>query len=217
MLNDIFEQLTKLQNSKKAKEMSAYMKNKFEFLGVDSKSRKNIENNIFKEYKKTEYIDFNFTDKCFKSKYREFQYCAIDYLSLNKKYLNKSHIEKLKEYILTKSWWDSVDGFHRIIGDIALRDESVNSILLEWSLDDNFWLRRIPICHQLLRKNNTNTNLLEEIIINNLNQNEFFINKAIGWALRDYSKTNSKWVIDFINKHKDNMSNLSIKEASKYL
>ncbi|MEI0541190.1 DNA alkylation repair protein [Brachyspira pilosicoli] len=217
MLNDIFEQLTKLQNSKKAKEMSAYMKNKFEFLGVDSKSRKNIENNIFKEYKKTEYIDFNFTDKCFKSKYREFQYCAIDYLSLKKKYLNKSHIEKLKEYILTKSWWDSVDGFYRIIGDIALRDESVNSILLEWSLDDNFWLRRIAICHQLLRKNNTNTNLLEEIIINNLNQNEFFINKAIGWALRDYSKTNSKLVIDFINKHKDNMSNLSIKEASKYL
>ena len=207
MLNDIFEQLTKLQN-------------KFEFLGVDSKSRKNIENNIFKEYKKTEYIDFNFIDKCFKSKYREFQYCAIDYLSLKKKYLNKTHIEKLKEYILTKSWWDSVDGFHgfhRIIGDIALRDESVNSILLEWSLDDNFWLRRIAICHQLLRKNNTNTNLLEEIIINNLNQNEFFINKAIGWALRDYSKTNSKWVIDFINKHKDNMSNLSIKEASKYL
>ena len=217
MLNDIFEQLTKLQNSKKAKEMSPYMKNKFEFLGVDSKSRKIVENNIFKEYKKTEYIDFNFTDKCFKSKYREFQYCAIDYLSLKKKYLNKINIEKLKEYILTKSWWDSVDGFHRIIGDIALRDESVNSILLEWSLDDNFWLRRIAICHQLLRKNNTNTNLLEEIIINNLNQNEFFINKAIGWALRDYSKTNSKWVIDFINKHKDNMSNLSIKEASKYL
>lgn len=217
MLNDIFEQLTKLQNSKKAKEMSAYMKNKFEFLGVDSKSRKNIENNIFKEYKKTEYIDFYFIDKCFKSKYREFQYCAIDYLSLKKKYLNKINIEKLKEYILTKSWWDSVDGFHRIIGDIALRDESVNSILLEWSLDDNFWLRRIAICHQLLRKNNTNTNLLEEIIINNLNQNEFFINKAIGWVLRDYSKTNSKWVIDFINKHKDNMSNLSIKEASKYL
>lgn len=217
MLNDIFEQLTKLQNSKKAKEMSAYMKNKFEFLGVDSKSRKIVENNIFKEYKKTEYIDFNFIDKCFKSKYREFQYCAIDYLSLKKKYLNKINIEKLKEYILTKSWWDSVDGFHRIIGDIALRDESVNSILLEWSLDDNFWLRRIAICHQLLRKNNTNTNLLEEIIINNLNQNEFFINKAIGWVLRDYSKTNSKWVIDFINKHKDNMSNLSIKEASKYL
>ncbi|MBW5396869.1 DNA alkylation repair protein [Brachyspira pilosicoli] len=217
MLNDIFEQLTKLQNNQKSKEMSAYMKNKFEFLGVDSKSRKNIENNIFREYKKTDNIDFCFTDKCFKSKYREFQYCAIDYLSLKKKYLNKTHIEKLKEYILTKSWWDSVDGFHRIIGDIALRDEDVNSILLEWSVDDNFWLRRVAICHQLIRKNNTNTNLLEEIIINNLNQNEFFINKAIGWALRDYSKTNTKWVVDFINKHKNNMSNLSIKEASKYL
>lgn len=59
--------------------------------------------------------------------------------------------------------------------------------------------------------------LLEEIIINNLEQDEFFINKAIGWALRDYSKTNPKWVIEFIDKHKDALSKLSIREASKYI
>nr|WP_277422287.1 DNA alkylation repair protein [Brachyspira hampsonii] len=105
----------------------------------------------------------------------------------------------------------------RIIGDIALKDETVNNILLEWSLSDNIWLRRISIDHQLSRKEKTNRELLEKIIINNLNNKEFFINKAIGLALRDYSKTNANWVRDFIEKHKDNMANLSIKEASKYI
>ena len=101
--------------------------------------------------------------------------------------------------------------------DIALRDESVNNILLEWSLSDNIWLRRIAIDHQLLRKDKTNTELLEKIIINNLNNKEFFINKAIGWSLRDYSKTNPDWVRDFIERHKKNLATLSIKAASKYI
>lgn len=105
----------------------------------------------------------------------------------------------------------------RIVGDIALRDNRVNDILLNWSLDKNIWLRRIAIDHQLLRKEKTNTKLLEQIIINNLNRQEFFINKAIGWSLRDYSKTNPKWVKEFVKKYKDSMSNLSIKEASKYI
>ncbi len=89
--------------------------------------------------------------------------------------------------------------------------------MLEWSSDDNFWLRRVAIDHQLLRKDKMKTNLLEKILINNLNQSEFFINKAIGWILRDYSKTNPDWVRTFIEKHKNQMANLSIKEASKYL
>lgn len=98
-----------------------------------------------------------------------------------------------------------------------MRDKKVNEILLNWSLDENIWLRRIAIDHQLLRKEKTNTKLLEQIIINNLNRQEFFINKAIGWSLRDYSKTNPKWVKEFIKKYKDSMSNLSISEASKYI
>ena len=183
------------------------------------KNEKEAEKRVFKNIPKDEkdFIDFNFTDKCYENKYREFQYAAVDYLILKKKYLNKSHIGKLKEYALTKSWWDSIDFLDRIIGDIALRDETVNDILLEWSLSDNIWLRRIAIDHQLLRKDKTNTELLEKIIINNLNNKEFFINKAIGWSLRDYSKTNPNWVRNFIQKHKENMANISIKEASKYI
>ena len=103
------------------------------------------------------------------------------------------------------------------IGALALKDPNVNKILLEWSLDENIWLRRIAIDHQLLRKEKTNAELLEKILKNNLGQAEFFINKAIGWALRDYSKTNPEWVKNFIEENKEKMAKLSIKEASKYL
>ena len=215
-LNDIFVEFEKLKNEKKAIEMSAYMKNQFAFLGIQANPRKEIENKIFKFVSKED-LDFKFTDKCYKNKYREFQYASVDYLNFKKKYLNMSHIEILKNYILTKSWWDTIDHLDKIVGDIALRDERVNEILLNWSLDDNIWLRRVAIDHQILRKEKTNAELLEKIIINNFNQKEFFINKAIGWSLRDYSKTNPKWVRDFIKRHKNSMSNLSIREASKYI
>ena len=215
-LNDIFVEFEKLKNDKKAIEMSAYMKNQFAFLGIQANPRKEIENKIFKFVSKED-LDFKFTDKCYKNKYREFQYASVDYLNFKKKYLNMSHIEILKNYILIKSWWDTIDHLDKIVGDIALRDERVNEILLNWSLDDNIWLRRIAIDHQILRKEKTNAELLEKIIINNFNQKEFFINKAIGWSLRDYSKTNPKWVRDFIKRHKNSMNNLSIREASKYI
>ena len=219
LYNNLSVEFDILKNDKEAIPMAKYMKNNFEFLGIHSKERKEAEKKVFKTIPKDEkeYIDFSFTDKCYNNKYREFQYAAIDYLILKNKYLNKTHIEKLKEYALTKSWWDTIDFLDRIIGDIALRDETVNDILLEWSLSDNIWLRRIAIDHQLLRKEKTNIELLEKIILNNLDSKEFFINKAIGWSLRDYSKTNSDWVRDFIERHKDNMANLSIKEASKYI
>lgn len=89
--------------------------------------------------------------------------------------------------------------------------------MLEWSRDEDFWLRRLAIEHQLLQKEETDVQLLEQILVNNLDQFEFFINKAIGWALRDYSKTNPDWVLEFIEKYKDKLSKLSIKEGSKYL
>ena len=107
--------------------------------------------------------------------------------------MNISHIEILKNYILTKSWWDTIDHLDKIVGDIALRDKKVNEILLNWSLDENIWIRRVAINHQILRKEKTNIELLEQIIINNFNQKEFFI------------------------RHKNSMNNLSIREASKYI
>lgn len=89
--------------------------------------------------------------------------------------------------------------------------------MLIWSKDNDFWVRRVAIEHQLLRKDKMNIELLEKILENNLNSSEFFINKAIGWALRDYSKTNPEWVREFIENHVSDMAPLSIKEGGKYL
>jgi 3-methyladenine DNA glycosylase AlkD len=107
--------------------------------------------------------------------------------------------------------------FDSLVGDVALRHPQADKTMLKWSTDRNMWVRRVAIDHQLLRKSATNTELLEQVIENNLGQDEFFINKAIGWALRDYSKTNPEWVRNFIERYRGELAPLSIREASKYL
>ena len=215
--NKLYEEMIQHKNEEQAQKMSKYMLNKFEYIGIKTPERRKIFKNFFKEYKNEEKIDWEFVNKCWENKYREFQYIAADYLKNMKDKLTRDDIPKLKQLILKKSWWDTIDNLDMTIGALALKDSNVNKILLEWSLDENIWLRRIAIDHQLLRKEKTNTELLEKILKNNLGQTEFFINKAIGWTLRDYSKTNPEWVKNFIEENKEKMAKLSIKEASKYL
>ena len=215
--NKLYEEMIRYKNEEQARQMSKYMLNKFEYIGIKTPERRKIFKNFFKEYKNEEKIDWEFVNKCWENKYREFQYVGADYLKNMKDKLTIDDIPKLKQLILKKSWWDTIDNLDMTIGALALKDSNVNKILLEWSLDENIWLRRIAIDHQLLRKEKTNTELLEKILKNNLGQAEFFINKAIGWALRDYSKTNPEWVKNFIEKNKEKMAKLSVKEASKYL
>lgn len=136
---------------------------------------------------------------------------------MKKQSLTPENIPVIKELALTKPWWDTIDSVDKTIGHIALNYPEVNETLVEWSVSDSIWLRRIAIDHQRLRKEQTDTELLEKIIEANLEDTEFFINKAIGWSLRDYSKTDPNWVRDFVNRHRDRMAPLSIREASKYL
>ena len=216
-LLEIIDCLEARADNVRALDMSKYMKNKFEFFGVGAPDRNEIWKPYFKEAKKTKKIDWNFIEICFKHDKRECQYTAAYYLKYMKKFLVEDDIPKLKELVLTKSWWDTVDILDKVIGSIIYNNKNLYPIILEWSKDDNIWLRRVAIDHQLLRKENTDEQLLEKILINNLNHKEFFVNKAIGWALRDYSKTNPQWVRNFIEVHKENMASLSIREASKYL
>ena len=116
----------------------------------------------------------------------------------------------LKKYIKTKQWWDTIDGLDKIIGHIGLVDKRVDDLMIQWSVDEDFWLRRVAINHQRGRKNQTNTHLLERIIVNNFGSSEFFINKAIGWSLREYSKTNPAWVSKFVDIYKNKMRRTSI-------
>ena len=213
-IKKLFEQNEDKEN---AIAMAKYMRNLFEFYGLATPKRKKLYKDFLKEEKKNKKVDWDFLNKCYLDSHREFQYLVSDYLITMNDYLTYDDIPKIKKYIKTKQWWDTIDFLDRVIGEIGLKDNRVDDVMLEWSCDNDFWVRRVAIDHQLCRKEKTNTELLEKILVNNFGRDEFFINKAIGWALRDYSKTNPLWVREFINKYKDKMSNLSIKEASKYI
>ena len=205
------------ENKENAVAMSKYMRNMFDFYGLPTPKRKEVYNDFIKAEKKTKKIDWEFLDKCYEDNHREFQYFVYDYLLAMKQYVSYEDITKIKNYIITKSWWDTIDFLCKVIGDVELRDSRVKKLMLEWSKNDNIWIKRTAIEHQLNLKDKTDYELLEKIIVNNFGTDEFFINKAIGWALREYSKTDQNWVKNFINKYKNQMSDLSIKEASKFI
>ena len=216
-LTDLLVELEAARDSKNAGPMEAYMRHQFFFLGVAAPERNALYKKYFPKAKKTKIIDWNFVDTCWRKEPREYQYVAANYLKAMQSYLTENDLPKLERLVVTKSWWDTVDILDRVVGSLVYDHPELEEIILKWSLSDNIWLRRVAIDHQLLRKEKTNVQLLEKILLHNLNQTEFFINKAIGWALRDYSKTNLAWVACFIEKNKERMAELSIKEASKYL
>lgn len=217
-----------LNRTEEAKAMSAYLRHQFQFLGLKSQRRRDISKpylkmakqeakSLYKENPQADIIDWKFVKECWQQDEREFQYVAADYLRDLQNYLKKEDLAYLKIMITTKSWWDSVDALVKIVGKLAVRYPELKETLVEWSLSDNIWLKRTSIINQLGMKDQTDLLLLERTIVNNFNSKEFFINKAIGWALRDYAKSNEGWVIHFINENRDNLSTLSIREASKHL
>ena len=197
--------------------MSDYMRGKFIFYGIAAPKRRALYRDFLKAEKKNGAVDYAFLDRCWADEHREFQYVVFDYLTALENFLTYDDIFVMEKYVRTKQWWDTIDFFDEIIGGIGLRDGRVNGLMLDWSLDGDFWVRRIAIDHQLGRKEKTDAALLEKIIVNNLGSKEFFVNKAIGWALRDYSKTNPAWVKDFLSRHGGEMNGLSLREAGKYI
>ena len=215
-VEELVKELKAVANSDDAVAMKAYKKNKFEFLGVKTPARRKLAKTFFKQLTDS-VIDWNFINEAWNNPYRELQYATLDYLESRKKLLTPSDLPRLKKLAQTKSWWDTIDFLDRLVGSIIARFPETKEIILSWSCDKDIWLRRLAIDHQLLLKEETDTELLEKILVNNLGQSEFFINKAIGWALRDYSKNNPDWVRDFIERHQAEMAALSIREGSKYL
>ena len=206
-----------LRDEENARHMEAYMRDRFKFYGLQTPERRAVYKDVIARDKKVGVIDREFLEQCWADEHREFQYLVTDYLRAMQKFLTYEDVPFVEKFIRSKQWWDTIDGLDRTVGSIAFRDTRINELMLKWSVDDDFWVRRLAIDHQLLRKHNTDEKLLEKIIVNNFGSDEFFINKAIGWSLRDYSKTNPAWVRDFIDKYRDRMAPLSLREASKYI
>jgi 3-methyladenine DNA glycosylase AlkD len=198
--------------------MEKYMKNHFPFLGIKTPERKTLTKELFKQTKiLKEPFSQEFIISLWELPEREYQYIALDYIFKLTKQLNKEHIKLMETLLITKSWWDTVDMLaQHPVGQIATcNKEVIPDVIDDWSISENMWLRRTAILFQLRYKESTDEELLYRYIVTNADSKEFFIQKAIGWALREYSKTNPKSVKQFISNHI--LANLSIREGSKYL
>lgn len=213
-MKSIFEENA---DEEKAAGMAHYMRDQFSFYGIQAAARKALYKDFLKEEKKERRIDWAFLDQCYSDPHREFQYFVCDYLTRMVNFLDTSDLPHIRKYVVARSWWDTIDSLCKVIGKISLRDKSIGREMLIWAGDKDLWVRRTAIEYQLGLKEKTDTGILEDILVMNFGSDRFFINKAIGWALRDYSKTDPEWVSSFISRNMEKMSSLSIREGSKYL
>ncbi len=214
--DEMLSSVEALSDAEQSAKMSAYMKNRFPFLGVPKPKLMGAIKPYLRAVKH-EQPDWEFVGVCWHKDWREAQYIALEYLAKVQKKLTAADLPRLEELITHKSWWETADTLDGFVGELVLQSPELERQMLSWSQSDNMWLRRVSIDYQQRFKERTNEKQLTQIIENNLGSSEFFINKAIGWSLREYSKTNPEWVRGFILEHKDRLDKLSVREASKYL
>ena len=206
-------------NPEKAKHETAYMRNKFPFFGLGAANlRLCLKETIKKHPIKTEKELVKLIHILYEKDQREYQHLACELTRKYYKLCSHSMLDTFKYMITTKSWWDTVDGIAGHLVGLLVKDFPQHKKNMDlWIKSENMWLRRSAIIHQLKYKNNTDEKRLFKYCKLTMHEKEFFIRKAIGWALRQYSKTNPLSVKQFIKENYQNLSNLSIREGSKYI
>ena len=199
--------------------MEAYMKNHFQFFGIPMPQRRAILKSVSAEY--SDDIKANARTLAFQlyeKPQREFHYCAIELLIQNcSKKLVLDDIHWIEQLLLTYSWWDTVDTISKyLLGRYLVQfPEQTNKVIEKFSNASNIWLNRSTLLFQLDYKKNTNFTILEAVCEHFKESNEFFIQKAMGWALREYSKINPIAVQNYVIN--TNLKPLSTKEALRII
>lgn len=149
---------------------------------------------------------------------REYQYAATDLLTRHERVLPADALSEIREFIVTKAWWDTVDALAaRVVGPMVLRHPELVPEMDAWIESDDLWVTRSAILHQLTYKARTDEERLFRYCLRRAGDSDFFIRKAIGWALREYSKTAPDAVIAFVSTHGDALSPLSKREALQHV
>ncbi|MGM0898683.1 MAG: DNA alkylation repair protein [Bacillota bacterium] len=206
------------RNKESAAVMAAYMKNKFPFLGIKKPLRTVLMKEQLSHYLVPEKEQLKLAiQTLYALPEREYHYAAIELLDKAKVHLTPEDLPFLRELIESNSWWDSVDAIStRLAGHIVLLDRKTTApMMCQWSQTANIWTNRAAILHQLKFKQQTDTEMLSCIILHHAESPEFFIQKSIGWALREYAKTDANWVQNFVSAH--TLQPLSRREALKHM
>lgn len=204
-------------NPAQAGPMKKYMRDQFEYLGIKSPQLKTLFRQVVKENGLPSFEELDqVVRELWDLPQREYQYLAISLMERLEKKLPSSAIKTLEYMIVHKSWWDTVDNISHIVGvHFKHYPELREKYLAKWRASKDSWLRRTTILFQLDYKEETDFDLLSDIIQENLGSDEFFINKAIGWSLRQYARIDPKAVKKFVKATP--MHPLSQREAMKHL
>ena len=216
----IRERLRELAEPERAPAMQAYMKSAMPFLGVRVPVVRSVVRDVAREHPPAGLDDLQAAATALwrEAGVREERYAATGLTGLP---LARGRLELLPlhhEMIVTGAWWDHVDEIaHRVGATLFAHPDDVSPLLRWWARDDDLWLRRCAVISQLGLGGRTDVALLADAIDANLADREFFVRKAIGWALRDYGRTDPDWVRQFVAARRDTLSPLSRREALKHL
>ncbi|GGF12403.1 hypothetical protein GCM10010954_08880 [Halobacillus andaensis] len=198
--------------------MEQYMKNKFSFYGIKTPERKKILKEVMTLFPERSYAEtVQVVELLYKEKERECHYAALTLLDSYRGSIPISSIALYKQLISHHSWWDTVDMISsNLCGQyFKFHSENLRPLTERWSHSSNLWVRRASVLFQLKSKEHTDEELLFQTIRTLRHEKEFFIEKAIGWSLREYSKTSPSAVAAFI--HKQELRPLSRREGLKWM
>lgn len=202
-----------------AEPMQAYMKDRFEFLGIKAGPRREASKPFIDagaDAESDELVEAALA--LWRYDRREFHYVGSDLLKRWRRRLEPDAIETVEELITTNSWWDTVDVLAaHVVGSLVERHGDLVQIMDEWITDENIWLARAAIIHQLFYKEATDTDRLFGYATQQMGHTDFFIRKAIGWSLRQYSRIDADAVVAFVDAHADELSGLTKREALKHV
>lgn len=227
LISRIHAALRASANPEQAKAQQRYMKSPMPFLGLRVPEVRSTVKQILQETAPTTRESWEATIRVLwdSATHREERYAALAIARhrSGRAWQDLGALELYRHLIRTGAWWDFVDEIaSHLVGPILLSNPAtVTPVIHDWATDPNMWIRRAAILSQLRAKDRTDTALLEHCLTNNLEGsafgNEFFIRKALGWALREFSKVDQEWVANFVAEHEHDLSPLSIREGSKYL
>ena len=212
--------LRALADAQEAVPMKAYMLGQFEFLGVRAGPRRDALKGLMK-FSGTADELLALAEALWRLPEREFRYVAVDLLAKHHKRLDTSALPRILQLVQTESWWDTVDGLAGVVGDIWLRAKAtqadVQKRMDECLVHPDLWVRRVAMLHQLGWREQTDEHRLFRYALTLAPEKDFFIRKAIGWALRDHARTRPDAVRAFLARHADQLSGLTRREAGKHL
>lgn len=204
----------------RAPAMQAYLRGQFVFFGIPTPRRREAVAALLKPRQSADELLAN-ARALWRMAERECQYVAVDLLARHHRMLAEGQLDDLLGLVQERSWWDSVDGLAGVVGDVVRAARRTNPDVQQ-AMDAalahaNLWVRRVAILHQLGWRGDTDCRRLFGYALALADEPDFFIRKAIGWALRDYARSEPGAVIDFLNGPGRGLSSLSRREAAKHL